>query len=819
MVGRYFTAAIRSLTRSWTYTLINIFGLAVGLAAALIILIFVRYELTYDRWIPGSEHVYQLQTIIVSPSGERMPNQMGPYEAAGALKSDFAEVEATVHAQIGGAKIERGGRIVRTGALLFVNGPVFDILPLPFVAGDPATALSKPRSVVLTRAEAHKLFGDAPALGQVLTFRTEQAAQDYRVTGVLQDLPKNTHLEFALLARFDPVSPPPELPLESNWGCVCGPTYVKLKPGTAADALNARLPAWEKRHLPPEWRSGQEMHFRLVKIGDIHLGDAGGMRPNADRGFILNFAVVALLILAMACINFTNLATAQASRRAREVALRKLLGATRRQLVVQFVGEALLFTFVALAAALAIVELALPWLSRFLAADLAVSYGDPRGVVLPIVLLALLVGIGSGLYPAFYLSRFMPGRVLKANASVSEAPGSGRLRTALVIVQFAVSVGLIVCTLVVHGQTAFVRSLDPGYDRMRLLQIANLGELGDSQDIFLERIRRLPGVVDASRGSVILGVGGIARQDVTLPGTAKPLQFEVGWVDPHFFAAAGLEMKAGRNFDERRPSENSTPPPDDQYQKLKDQLWARTVPLILNETAVKRLGFGTPEAAVGKALNFAVGAGKASVVIGVVEDARFRSARDPVLPMAFVWDRTSAWNGILRVAGGDPRSVRSRIEDVWRGFSPDVPMDAQFAQEVTARFYDAEEARGRIFGAFALVAVLVACLGLLGLAVFTAERRTKEIGVRKVFGARTRDIVRLLVWQASKPVVAANLIAWPVAWWAMRDWLNGFDARIALTPLPFVAAGALAFAVAVGTVAAHTVRIARANPIQALRYE
>jgi putative ABC transport system permease protein len=720
---------------------------------------------------------------------------------------------------MGAARVEHRGRTVSTGALLFVDGPFFDILPLPFLEGDPATALATPGSVVLTRSEARKLSGAGPVLGQVLTFRDEQLAQDFRVTGVIEDLPKNTHLSLTMLARFDPASPPLRVPVRSDWGCICGLTYVKLKQGADAQAIALRLPAWEKRRLPPRWQSEQEMHFSLVNVRDIHLGEAMGMRPNADRGFILNFAVVAVLILAMACINFTNLATAQASRRAREVALRKLLGASRQQLVAQFLGEAMLFTLLALVIALALVELSLAPLSHFLDADLAISYGDFSGVVLPILALAGAVGLASGVYPALYLSRFLPARVLKANASASEAPGSARLRSALVVVQFAVSVGLIICTLVVREQTAFARDLDPGYDRMRLLQIRNLGELREGGDAFMEQVRRLPGVAEASRGSVVLGFGGAGRHDLTRPGMTKPLVVEMGPVDPHFFAAAGLELKAGRGFDERRAADDVTPPPEELYPKLKEALWARTVPIVINETAAKRFGFADPDTAIGKTLNFTPAAGKNSVIIGVVEDARFGSARDPVLPMAYFWDRSMAWNGIVRFAGVDPRFARRGIEQVWRRFSPGVPMDAQFAQEVTARFYDAEEARGRIFAAFALIAVLVACLGLLGLAVFTAERRTKEIGVRKVFGARTRDIVRLLVWQASKPVVAANLIAWPLAWWAMRDWLNGFDARIALTPVPFVAAGALALAVAVGTVAAHTVRIARANPIHALRYE
>ena len=821
MLGNYLTVALRSLAKSRSYTFINIFGLAVGLAAFLMILVHVRYELTYDRWLPNSERIYQLQTgIVFGPGREPNVSQTASYPAAKALQKDFPQIEKMLFLQfvLPDEILYRELR-QKTDLLYTADSSLFDVLDLPLVEGDRRTAFSDTRSLLVTESKAKQLFGNRPPLGQVLTFKFGEALREYRVTGVLKDIPKNSHLPFELVGRFDPLRPTAELvPYLTDWHGNGGLAYLKLKPGAESESIIASLPAWKKRNEPP-LDGPMRFDWRLVNVGDVHLGEAWGHRPLADRGFIRNLTIVGFLILAMACINFTNLATAHAGRRAREVALRKLLGATRRQLVFQFLTEAVLLTAFAMVSALAVIELLLPHLSLFLEADLALRYGDVGGTLLPILGLTLLVSLASGAYPAFYLSLFRPAHILKANASISEAPGSGRFRMILVVGQFAVSIGLIACTTIIYSQTVFGRTIDPGYQRAGLLQIENATYLGDNFDAFVREVGGMPGVRAVTRTSAAVGRDGFMRYDLTEPGMTEPLEVSVVNVDPASFETMGVELLAGRNFDAARGMDEIPPfspvaKPDAEKPKP-----PASTNIIINETAAKRFGFKSPAAIVGKTLKFSIGPGATSTVVGVVEDVRLGSIRETVLPTAYLFQR-DRWNShVMLRYEGNPIAVRKSIEALWRRLLPQVPIVARFSEDVVQELYEKEESRGQLFGAFALIAVLISSLGLYGLAAFTADRRTKEIGIRKVLGARVRDIVRLLAWQFSKPVIAANLLAWPLAWWVMRDWLNGFDQRIDLTPVPFLLAGLLALGVAGATIAAHAFKAARANPVHALRYE
>jgi len=563
-----------------------------------------------------------------------------------------------------------------------------------------------------------------------------------------------------------------------------------------------------------------------VNAKDVHIGPAqsGEMRPGNDRRTIITFAIIAVLILGMAVVNFINLATARASQRAREVSLRKVLGATRKQLIVQFIGESVIVAVIAMLIALALVELLMPPFAAFLDADLAVSYFGAGGIALPVLALVLIVGVLGGLYPAFFLSRFQPAQVLKANKSAAETPGTGRLRNALVVAQFAVSIGLIICTAIVYAQTVYARTADPGYKRDHILQVGELSRyqmIGKGEAI-AEQTKRVPGVEAVGRTNIGVATNNYSNTGFLVPGRTDPVNMGTYQVDVGFKDAMGLTLIAGRWFDDARPMDDmSLPyPPDDKAQAALAQ---RGGNIVINELGAKRIGFDDPGKAVGKTFGAALVDNELGLVpvtiVGVVKDSRFRSIKEPLDPIMFQSARTGLHSHMIVRFRGDPATVRAGVEKVWKSIAPDVPFSAEFSEEVIGELYEAEDARARIFAAFALLAVIVGCLGLFGLAAFTAERRTKEIGIRKVLGARTRDIVQLLVWQFSRPVVIANVIAWPIAWWVMRDWLNGFDARIALTPVPFLIAGVLALLIAVLTVGGHAMRIARSSPIHALRYE
>ncbi|HST35736.1 MAG TPA: FtsX-like permease family protein, partial [Allosphingosinicella sp.] len=666
-----------------------------------------------------------------------------------------------------------------------------------------------------------------------LTMVSRGISTDYLITGVARDVPHNSHVRFTIVARIDIPTFFRETPdFMTAWGWQSGWYYFALRPGADPAAIAAALPAWERRNIEDQvfgnqrTNQGDEQDWRVANIRDVHMGEAqeATMTPGNDATTITIFTVIAFLILGMACVNFTNLATARASQRAREVALRKVLGANRRQLITQFLTESVLIAGIAMLLALALVELLLPSLARFLDATMEMRYFGWDGMLLPILVLTLLVGAAGGVYPAFYLSRFQPAQVLKANKSTAEAEGSGLLRNALVVGQFAVSIGLIICTAVVYAQASYARNMDVGFRRTGLIQVENLGrrQLLERSDAIAEQMKRVPGITSVGRSGIGVGTDNNNNTGVQVPGQAEPVNIGTYGVDAPFFETMGIELVAGRLFDENRPADRmGLPfPPQAEAQRA---LVARGANIVINELAARRMGFRNPADAVGKTVQVAFVEEEYGVVpsriIGVVRDSRFRTIHQPIDPIMFSYDPTNTGVLLLRYDTADPRGAMQRVEQAWRRLAPDVPFDGVFSEDKVAELYEKEAAQTRVFAGFAILAVIVACLGVFGLAAFTAERRTKEIGIRKVLGARTRDIIRLLAWQFSKPVVLAMPIAWLAAWLVMDNWLKNFDTRVDMGVLPFVGAGLLALLIALGTVAGHAFRVARANPILALRYE
>ncbi|HEX8485364.1 ABC transporter permease [Sphingomonas sp.] len=830
MWRNYLTVGLRALMKNRTYALINILGLAIGMAACLMILLTVRYELSYDRWLPGAENVYQIQSWYKDPdTGREDALQMTPFVTGAAMQKDFPQIERWVYAFGTTPVVMKDGQASPSEDFLFTNDDLLDILKLPMLRGAPT--LRQPGDTVLTRTEAIRRFGTDDVVGQTLSVISRGQTRDLRITGVLRDLPKNSHLEINILSRIDiQAFNADNLQSLSCWGCQNGWIWARLKPGTDPKALEAQFPAWEKRNIPDEnagdarFNGGDAQDWHLVNVRDIHLGRAqsGALTPGNDRQTIVTFAIIALLILGMAIINFTNLATARAGQRAREVALRKVLGATRKQLIFQFIAESVLISIFAMIIALAFVELLMPPLAAFLDADIPVTYLGSGGILAPVLALMLTVGLLSGIYPAFFLSRFQPAQVLKANKSASEAQGTGRLRSALVVGQFAVSIGLIVCTIVIYGQTVYARTVDPGYSRDHILQVDELSryQLYNMGETIAAQTARVPGVQAVGRTGIGVATDNNNNTGVMVPGATEPVTIGNYPVDIGLKDAMGLKMVAGRWFDTRAMDELTLPFPSDPAKER--ALVARGGHVVVNELAVKRLGFKSPAEAIGKTVRAGLVDNEIGLmpvtIIGVMKDARFRSIRQPLDPL-MVWNAKAGQSVMIVRYRGDPATVRAAVEQAWKQVAREVPFNAKFSDDIMVELYKAEDARAKTFAGFALLAVIVACLGLFGLAAFTAERRTKEIGIRKVLGARTRDIVRLLVWQFTRPVIVANLIAWPAAWWLMRGWLNGFDARIALTPVPFLLAGLVALGIAVGTISAHALRVARTNPIKALRYE
>jgi putative ABC transport system permease protein len=674
------------------------------------------------------------------------------------------------------------------------------------------------------------LFGRADVLGETVNRITSEGDKPMRVTGVLRDLPANSHLRIAVLYRPNILADASGYEIYNEWTWVSAWVYARLRPGADVAAMHRRMPETLRRLIPTDQRDSsapdglgftQElMNVRAINTGAI---DSGTMRLGTSRKTLVTFGIVAAFLLVVACVNFTNLATARASRRAREVGLRKTLGATRTQLVIQFLLEASVVVAAAGLLALALVELALPWLNAQIEGEIPIRYAGSDGILLPLAALLALVGVMGAVYPAFFLSRYRPALVLKANQGAPDTPGAGRLRIGLVVIQFAVSIALIICTAIIYAQTLYARSVDPGYKVSGLLFVLSPEVVGDRSQVetFMRRITDLPGVTSVARVGITPDPGTTTTPTFVKRGETESVTLQEVDVDGNAFETLGIRLLAGRGVTDQREADIGAPRfnIDPARDTLIEQ---RGLNVVVDEAAARLLGFADAETAVGGQIVRNAGSGRPIApytIVGVVNDVRFESARFDDLPNIYYVSPHHHLSLAVRFEGASGAALMSAVEKLWKSSVDTEPFEGFFADARIAQMYDSDERRARLFAIFAGFAVLISCLGLFGLAAFTAQHRTKEIGIRKVLGARTGDIVRLLVWQFTRPVLLANLIAWPIAWWAMRDWLSEFESRIAIGPTPFIVAGLVALAIAIGTIASHAIRVARTSPIHALRYE
>lgn len=830
MFRNYIATALRNLVKQRLYAAINIGGLAVGLAACLLILLFVRDEVSYDRWLPNAERIANLEITFMVPGREPISLAQTPGPARAALEAHFSsDVVRAVRIYQPSEPVKVGDRQF-SEQMNYADPELFEVFDLPMVEGERESALTSNDTVLISRRTATKYFGDQPAIGKVMTV---DKGRDLRVAGVFEDLPRNTHLELDLIARFDPERYKDQPSVAEMWTGGNVHTYVLFRSPEAMARVEAELPAMVKQRAVLELPGfkdadvSQLLLLDLMPILDIHLhaDKPGYPEPGGDIAAVYAFSAIAGMILLMACINFVNLATARSMKRAREVAVRKVVGATRLQIVGQHLGEAIVTATLSMVLALALAELALTPYNAFLNKEMSLDFlADPM-LLLMAFGLVVLVGVLGGLYPALYLSRFRPARVLKANQS--GASGSPRLRNALVLFQFAISIGLIVATAVVFLQTRYARTIDLGFQSGSRLVVDDLPDMPtpEARATLKTEVGALPGVRGVALSSDTPPLEGI--ENTLLFRSPVPdderLIIETLYVDVDFFGLYGVMPLAGRLFSADFPGDERKVPDDPKEEA--------TESIIVNERFLTRLGFPTPQEAIGKVLWDVVDIGKMdrlgrATIVGVVPDMYLRSLRTEVTPLLYYVRKGPRGFGKLtvQIEPGREQEVQAAIAGVWSRLAPGVPLSTSFVADDLAAQYDAEEQRAQMFAAFAVLAVLIACLGLFGLASFAAERRTKEIGLRKVMGASVMDIVGLLVWQFSRPVLLANLIAWPVAFLLMSRWLGGFRYALDLTaPLVLVGvfggAALIAVAIAWATVAGHASRVARASPIHALRCE
>lgn len=832
MFQNYLKTAFRSLLRNKLFTAINILGLAVGLAACILIMLFVRDEFSYDTQWAGSDRIHQVNTTFSFPGSAPETSSRVSGRAKASLALYFPEeIEAST-------RINRMDVIINIGDAAYndkihwADPEILDVFNFKAVAGDMQQALGDNASIALSESLAQKYFGDADPIGKTLTLSLYDLKRDYRVAAVMEGLPHNTTLHFQALVMID------EADFEgyswefTDWYSANGWTFLKLKDGVSASYLNNLLPGFVDTNIevPPyvstdkSVKASDYWNFSVQKLQDVQLhaiGD-GLMKPAGDYVKVMTFVTIAGLILLVACINFVNLSTAKATKRAREVALRKVLGAHRGQLVVQYIGESTILVMLSLLLGLVLVEFTLPSFAEFLGKDLSLNYAD--GALLQ-TLVALVLGVGTlaGIYPALIITGFMPAQVLKANKS-SETAGSTALRQGLVVFQFAISIGLIIATGVIYGQMQYSTTMDIGYNKKNLISILNVGrdDASEIKQTLREEVSRLPGVTGvALAGFRPAGNYGVNRSVKIPDQDTDGISLANQLVEYDFFDTYQIPLLAGRQYDKARSTDGL---PSMDGVKSGDLLQGT---VILNKAAVAKIGFGTPEQAIGKAVRVSMGQLDGETIfadleiIGVIPDMLFHRPRAEKQAEAYYLDRTGYKGSLVARFEGDPSQLVARIETLWKSLAPNLPFQYEFVDDVVDASFTRERHLAMLLGTFALLAILIACLGLYGLASFTADRRTKEIGIRKVLGATVVDIVRLLVWQFSKPVLLANLIAWPIAAWSMIHWLETFPYRMDfwyLAPLCLIA-GMTTLAIAWVTVGGNAAKVARTNPIKALRYE
>jgi putative ABC transport system permease protein len=819
MFKSYLKIAMRNLLKRKGYSFLNIGGLAVGLAVCLMILIFVRYELNYENFHADKDRLVRIETQNLEPNGAVKSRSASlapgfvPY-----LQRDFPAIEKIARLlsfnMFGDTFVRLENKSFREKKIYLADTELFDIFTLPFVEGDPKTAISDPNTIVLSESTARRYFGKEPALGKMLTIDNNWfGSQIYRVTGVMKDTPANSHVHFDFLGALSTAKANPQL-REYFYGTnnfMDNVTYVyaRLAKNATIASLTALLPSFLDRvmvlpALKPAEKPSESYSLVIRRIGDIHL-DArsnGELEPNGERKYLAFFTILALAILLIACINFTNLATAKASQRAREVGLRKVVGGHRRMLAGQFMAESFLVVFLALLLSAVFVLLALPLFGAVVGRHLNAGVLLRPGALSAIGLVFLFTSFVAGLYPAFYLSAFKPAAILRGE--LTRGAKGAFLRKALVVFQFAVSVVLIIGVSIIGRQMRYMRSADLGLDREHVVLLPADAEIMKRWPDVRQSLTASPSVLaaalskrapsgelkDGARCFLEMNNGQPVMSDFKMPRII---------VSHEFFKTFGIEFSAGRDFSTDFPTDAT-----DAY--------------ILNETAVRYLGWKNPQDAIDKP--FGIWRDRPlGRIIGVTADYHYESLRAEIKPIVAHIALAQTNTMSVRIAPGDPRNALDHIRAVWTRFRPGQPFEYDFLDARLNALYGNEERIMKMFGAAGVLAMIVAGLGLFGLASYSAEQKTREIGIRKILGASVAGLVamfsrRFLLW-----VLAANVIAGPAAFVLMKGWLKNFAYREPIGWTVFAAAAVLTLVIALLTVVSQSIRAALANPAASLRHE
>jgi len=825
MKKNYLKIAWRNLVRNKVSSIINMGGLAIGLSCVVFISLYIGDELSYDRFFKNSDRIFRVNTHELMSNSEFTAGHTPPPVGA-ALVANIPEVESYTRIYQPGDQIIHFIRNVQKGSLtekslLSVDSNFLQVFSYPLIAGDRATCLNGTNSVVLTERAARKYFGNTSPIGKNLVF--DMYGTPFTVTAVLKDLPSQSSLQFDVLQSN--LGMPPVKHFNWSWIWLQMGTYVKLRDNIPTDdasikKIEAKFPAMIRVQAATAFKrigqpfdafikKGGKYDLELQRLADVHLYSANiGSRfiVQSDIKYVYIFSAIGLFIILLACVNFMNLATAQSAKRAKEVGIRKVLGSARKELIMQFMAEALVYTLLAAFIAVIIVSICLPAFNQLAAKSLSLasffSFYSMAGLLSLIIVTSLL----AGSYPAFFLTSFKPAAVLKGSGNLKDSRSGFFTRNALVVFQFTISTVLIICTMIVYKQLLYNQSKDLGFNKENILVVADADRLGKNEESFRQELLQLPEVANASI-STSMPAKNLFNDSYVPESTGenvntanKDISLSSFIVDEAFVPTLKLKMAAGRNFSK----------------DFKD-----SASVILNENAVTQLGFKDP---IGKTIIYPGGNDTKFKVIGVVKDFNIESLHSPMSPFALFYTTSKTYDIgtsyiAVKIKPGDYSKAISSIQNKWKGFMPDNPFEYSFLDQEFDAQYSTDQTVGKVFSVFTFLSLTVACLGLLGLAMYTAERRTKEIGIRKVLGASVQSVVSMLSKDFLKLVILASFIAFPLAWYAMNQWLQSFAYPTTVNWWVFALAGAAMAIIALLTVSFQAIKAALTNPVESLRSE
>ena len=778
MFKNYLKIAFRNLRKHKGYSLINIIGLSLGMAICILILLWVQHELSYDRFHKNRDFIYRIYQDYHHAGGISQFSNV-PQPVAPEIQNTLPEVECVTRFLDDDITFGYEEKLFTERNVRYIDPSFFRIFSFPAMKGDPEAAFLDPFSIILTASTAEKYFGNEDPLGKILT---ADGKDQMKVMAVIKDMPDNSFLQFDFLIPYSYLTA-----IEydvTNWNSHNCQIYVLLHKNIDAKQVEDKIYGMIKRHAPDD-----ESYLRLQPFKKVHLYTLGGEMGTIKYVYI--FSIIALFILVIACINFMNLATARSAKRAREVGLRKVVGARRIQIVRQFFGESIVLTIVALGFSLLLVEALLPVFNGLSGKNLTLNPSGNLAIFSSLLGIALFTGFLSGSYPALFLSSFIPGKVLKS--SYRSSGSSSILRRVLVVFQFSLSIFLIISTMVIYSQLKYIQSKDLGFNKENLIYAGINERIRENYDAIKNETLKNPHILKMTRTFQLPSYN---RYSAPVEWEGKTpdqnINFNISLVDPDYLETLNLGLTQGRNFSYEFSTDTSN--------------------YILNEEAVRQMGLDSP---IGKWLEF----GEKGEIIGVVKNYHYMPFTYVIEPLILYYNPSYFRYTMLRISSNNIPQTLGFLESIWGKFAPEFPFEYHFLDDDYERIYRTEQRLGELFRYFTFLAILISCLGLFGLASFMAEQRTKEIGIRKVLGATVSSVAFLLSREYTKWVLLANVLAWPIAYLAMHKWLEGFAYRVDMSVITFVLAGLWTLFIALFTVSYQAIKASIANPVEALRHE